>query len=324
MRSRGRLIGLALLLVLTSFACTETDDQLVDDIGVTRLFLVDPGLTFQSVSDPGNGLQWAQWKLNRAELEFGGVVVDLLFGEGETCTVSDTVLISPFLQGPCSGGIVVNSGETADVRLTLGFDSYRVARAGPVELGAGDFDGDGVPDDGDGSGSHSDNPCGLNGTGINCDDNCPLVPNPDQTDTNEDGVGSACSTVDPFTGGQIADSDGDGVADTFDNCVWVANPGQEDTGGLADDEIPDLIGDACVEEEISVSVPPAITLGPIVLDQGLNSTGFLVVNVSSAIGGALACNFDTLICTLNPAEIGFCSVSSISEAVRLEPCPVAP
>ena len=45
------------------------------------------------------------------------------------------------------------------------------SRSSPVPA-AIDTDGDGVPDD---------------------DDNCPLVPNPDQADSNNDGVGDACS-----------------------------------------------------------------------------------------------------------------------------------
>lgn len=48
-----------------------------------------------------------------------------------------------------------------------------------------------------------------------CDDNCPLTPNPDQSDTEDDGVGDVC-----------------------DNCPADSNPGQEDLDG-------DLLGDAC-------------------------------------------------------------------------------
>lgn len=40
------------------------------------------------------------------------------------------------------------------------------------------------------------------------------------------------------------DSDGDGVDDTLDNCVYVPNAGQEDVGGVGD-ALPDGIGDAC-------------------------------------------------------------------------------
>jgi hypothetical protein len=74
----------------------------------------------------------------------------------------------------------------------------------------GDFDGDGVPD------------------GI---DNCPTVYNPDQIDSDGDGIGDCCDPDSP-------DQDGDGVADSCDNCPTVYNPGQLDTDG-------DGIGDAC-------------------------------------------------------------------------------
>lgn len=38
-------------------------------------------------------------------------------------------------------------------------------------------------------------------------DNCPFVPNPDQTDSNYDGIGDFCS-----------DMDDDGIIDVEDNC----------------------------------------------------------------------------------------------------------
>ncbi|MCW5892298.1 MAG: thrombospondin type 3 repeat-containing protein [bacterium] len=89
-----------------------------------------------------------------------------------------------------------------------------------------DTDGDGVP---------------------NVDDNCPFVPNPDQSDRDGDGVGDACDVDDP----SAPDRDGDGVPDEEDNCPTVPNPDQADADG-------DGVGDACEPDPIP---PPLDTDG---------------------------------------------------------------
>lgn len=84
-------------------------------------------------------------------------------------------------------------------------------------------------------------------------DNCPMVANRDQVDTDLDGLGNLCDPDDdndltldssdncPLLVGTAAgcpDDDGDGVRQDFDNCPTVVNASQTDTDG-------DRLGDAC-------------------------------------------------------------------------------
>ncbi|MDG2473533.1 MAG: thrombospondin type 3 repeat-containing protein [Pseudomonadales bacterium] len=63
-------------------------------------------------------------------------------------------------------------------------------------------------------------------------DNCPNHFNPDQLNSDGDGLGNACDSL-PY-----GDSDGDGIDNASDNCVNVANSNQANLDG-------DSKGDAC-------------------------------------------------------------------------------
>jgi len=96
--------------------------------------------------------------------------------------------------------------------------------------------GDGVCGPGENACNCEDCPCyplldSDNDGVVDVEDNCPTEPNPDQTDTDLDGVGDLC---DP-------DDDNDQIPDDEDNCPKVWNPGQEDEDGNG-------VGDACDEE----------------------------------------------------------------------------
>ena len=104
--------------------------------------------------------------------------------------------------------------------------------------------------DGDGKG----NSCDTNddNDGVNDDtDNCPLLPNSDQSDMDGDSVGDSCDNCRMYWNSDQQDADGDGIGnicdsdadnDTVvngtDNCVLVFNANQTDSDS-------DGVGDAC-------------------------------------------------------------------------------
>ncbi|HKY31129.1 MAG TPA: thrombospondin type 3 repeat-containing protein [Candidatus Polarisedimenticolia bacterium] len=149
-----------------------------------------------------------------------------------------------------------------------------------------EVDNDGIPADGDGSGSTTDNRCSVPADPdvSGCDDNCPLHADPSQVDADGDLVGDACDNCvaipntfqddrdrdglgdacDPDADGDgvvppldnceslynmdQADPDGDGVGSVCDNCPSVYNPGQEESDG-------DFVGDACDTDDDGDTVP---------------------------------------------------------------------
>ncbi len=90
---------------------------------------------------------------------------------------------------PCSTGQSFNCDDNCPE--TWNSNQSDINGDGKGDLCDSDPDGDGIRSDGDGSGVSGDNPCST-GQSRNCDDNCPLVGNPDQQDSDDDGTGDVC------------------------------------------------------------------------------------------------------------------------------------
>ncbi len=179
--------------------------------------------------------------------------------------------------------VTVFEGETTVVGLTL------------VDDPAADPDGDGRPsrDDNCPHVANADQSDGdRDGLGDHCD-NCLSNHDPNQADADEDGFGDLCdpdadgdgvlNVLDgcPFDPSGAVDDDADGVCDSTDNCVGLANPGQAD----CDD---DGTGDACDADIDGEQVPNAFDVCPFTPDpEQLDSN-------QDGVGDA--CQDDPLVC----------------------------
>lgn len=302
----ARWIPGILAIALIASGCTVTD-EFVQPVGTTRLVLAAPGLAAQSVSSPERP-QVAGWSVSQACLDLGGTTVDLVnLTEGcspgpvgdDACTFTDTVNISPYSTKRCAGGVVIGAtpGEVVEINLTLTF-TMDVRRAVPVELPAGgDYDNDGK---------------------YNEDDNCPMVGNQDQTDDNSNGVGDHCEVADG-QGGYLLDTDGDGVPDAYDNCVWHPNPGQENTTGVEGGSVNDGIGDACspgqsaVVEDQNHATEISVAKGPVGLAQERSRPSFITVDFAY-LDEALVCDDWSGACVLDTSAIRLCVTDSLASA----------
>ncbi len=181
--------------------------------GVDEMVVADTSGPYFSFLDQAAPINSAGDVVFLASLDAGGVglftgpdqVLDCIIKTGDALagsTVADVRLGTDSING---SGQVVFRAQLAD-------GTYGIYRADPL----GDLDGDGVDDE---------------------FDNCPSVANPDQLDTDGDGLGNACDD----------DDDADGLSDA-DEAVFGTNPldpDSDDDGMLDGAEVLAADGTGC-------------------------------------------------------------------------------
>lgn len=154
----------------------------------------------------------------------GSVTINALAG-AVACYTTDGSTPS-YNNGSCSGGtteevngaISLSCGDDDNTANTLRSIAVSFEWEGVLQNRSANFTLDCTPPPAD-----TDND-GV----IDNDDNCPNVANPDQADSNNNGIGDACeATGEP-------DADNDGRPDTADNCVdvWNVNQADNDNDGI--------------------------------------------------------------------------------------------
>jgi len=208
-------LGLIVAAGLTTAACIPTP---IDPPTAVAIFQPDPNTVFDSTS--------------------GDVTIASLTKADVVCYTTDGTAAS-YNNATCSGGttqplptskkitLSCDEGETSaitmkTIKIAYGWKTMSNATTYTEQAAEANFTLNCTPP-----------PADTDADGVvDNSDNCPTDYNPDQTDSNGNGIGDACEAV------GAPDADADGRPDTTDNCVYVWNVNQADADG-------DGLGNAC-------------------------------------------------------------------------------
>lgn len=277
--------ALAAFVVLVLPGCDDIDTDFVP-VGSMRVLPVDPGQTPPTLTS--SDVVFAQWQVASATARYKGLEFDLT--AADACNVTDTLPIFPTAEGRCRAGIAVGSIQEPQPIAIEAALTMTVRRMVPLDLPVGgDYDGDGV---------------------INVRDNCPLASNPDQFDSNDDGIGEVCEFVVDLTTA-LRDDDLDEVPNSIDNCIYLPNPDQIDS-----DSPPDGIGDACPTQSATVFAngSPSFDVEGETGAYALPANLITYVVLDFAHGDVLDCDWEAGLCDLDLEAVGICARADLAVA----------